>query len=234
MHSADAAGDFLRLTEHYRQMKDPELLVLLRQSGELTDLARQALEMEVNHRRLKPEPEPEEPPPPIPEVVAPSHVDDSSYDEDRRLETVRTVWSLRDALQVQLLLDRAGIPFFLGPEKATAVATVTSDFTKGLDVQVMHVGIPWAAQALSEYSPDDEPAQAEPDASEEVPVRCPKCRSTEVVLNRLVNAPPPNNESEFPAADMEARESAADAPAKFDWSCDACGYRWQDDGIARN
>jgi hypothetical protein len=32
-----------------------------------------------------------------------------------------TVWSLSDALQLQTLLDRAGIPFFMGPEKATAM-----------------------------------------------------------------------------------------------------------------
>jgi hypothetical protein len=35
-----------------------------------------------------------------------------------------TVWSLSDGLQLQTLLDRAGIPFFMGPEKATGVEAV--------------------------------------------------------------------------------------------------------------
>src|SRR5271166_2240156 len=78
MHAPDAAGDYLQLVERYREMKDAELLVLLRQSGELTDLARQALETEVYHRRLKPEPE--ETPPPIPEPLESSSTDSSDAD----------------------------------------------------------------------------------------------------------------------------------------------------------
>ena len=71
-----------------------------------------------------------------------SNDSDSSYDEDRRLVEISTVYSVRDALQVQGILDGAGIPFFMGPEKATGVDKVTSDFTKGVSVQVMKIGLP--------------------------------------------------------------------------------------------
>lgn len=236
MHAADAAGDFLRLVERYRQMKDPELLVLLRQSDGLTDLARQALEAEVHHRRLRLEPEPPEPPPPIPEDLAP-YDPGASYEEDRKLVTLRTVWSLRDALKIQALLDTAGIPFFIGPEKATGVAEVTSNFSNGVDVQVMQIGIPWAAQAMSHYLPSDGPPQEEPEEPEEIQVRCPKCQSTEVVFNRLLTEPPPHDPAEFPPASADpetaSQPSAAEPPHKFDWTCDACGYEWEDDGIAK-
>src|SRR5208282_6280094 len=49
---------------------------------------------------------------------------DSPYDEDRKLVELCTVWSVRDALQVQTILDEAGIPFFMGPEKAAGVDKV--------------------------------------------------------------------------------------------------------------
>jgi len=235
MHAADAAGDYLRLVEHYRQMKDPELLVLSRQSGELTELARQALETEINHRRLQPEPEPEEPQPAIPEALGPSSDDDSSYEEERELVDLCTVWSLRDALQLQTLLDRAGIPFFMGPEKATGVSEVTSNFTDGVIVKVMRIGLPWTIEPMRNYFPKDEPPEEAAEVLDEIPVRCPKCQSAEVVFNGLVTEPPPNDESEFPPATIDSKSlssgQAAEPPPKFDWTCDSCGYEWKDDGV---
>jgi len=57
----------------------------------------------------------------LPAIPDPSPPLDSSGDEDPELVEICTVWSLADALQLQTLLDRAGIPFFMGPEKATAM-----------------------------------------------------------------------------------------------------------------
>jgi hypothetical protein len=59
------------------------------------------------------------------------------------------VWSAPDALKLQRLLDTAGIPFYIGPEKATGVEAVTSNFANGLSVQIMQVGVPWARQAFA-------------------------------------------------------------------------------------
>ena len=237
MHGADAAGDYLRLVERYRQMKDAELLVLFRQSGGLTDLARQALEAEIHQRQLKPEPA--EPPPPVPEPLEPSSPDSSDavdpYKEDRELVDLCTVWSLRDALQLQTLLDRAGIPFFMGPEKATGVAEVTSNFANGVSVKIMRIGMPWARRPMSQFSPKDAPQPEEPEELEDVPMRCPKCQSEEVIFNGFVTQLP---DDEFPSssgkAESPSSSSAGDSPEKFDWTCDACGYEWTDDGIAKN
>jgi DNA-directed RNA polymerase subunit M/transcription elongation factor TFIIS len=238
MHAADAAGDYLRLVEHYRQMKDPELLVLLKQSGELTEFARQVLETEVNHRRLQPESEPEEPATPEPSdwsdpSVAPSETE-PLYKEERELVDLCTVWSPRDALQVQRLLDVASIPFFMGPEKVTGVADVTSNFSNGVTVKIMRIGLPWAVRSMKNYFPKDEPPEEAADDMEELSVRCPKCQSNEVVFNGLATDSPPNDESEFPPATADSKpSSAADIPPKFDWTCDACGYEWKDDGVVK-
>jgi DNA-directed RNA polymerase subunit M/transcription elongation factor TFIIS len=239
METLDPAGEFLRISERYRQMSDSELLVLARQRSELTDVAQQALANEISQRRLKVEPESEaenEKPSPRSSAKPPAFVlvepaqphdsygcdsseDDSSggqsiYDEERRLVLLRTAWSLPDALQLQTLLDRAGIPFFMGPEKATSVDRVTSNFADGVDVQIMRIGLPWAMQAMQNYTPGDEPAPKQEELSE-LPVRCPKCQSTDVIFERLVTKPAAAPDSFSP---------------KYKWTCDFCGHHWEDDG----
>ena len=206
MEALDPAAEWLQLAERYRQMSDNELLCLARQNSELTDVAQQTLASEMSRRRLKLGPE-ELPTPPNP-----ASQPDSSYDEDRKLIEICTVWSLPDALQLQTLLDRAGIPFFMGPEKATGVDAVTSSFVNGVSVQIMNIGLPWARQAMMNYAPADEQAPKQQEKLSELPVRCPKCNSAEVVFERLLSEP-----DHF--------------PQEFEWSCDSCGYQWEDDGV---
>ena len=181
MGMPDAAGEWLRIAEHYRNMSDGELIVLARQKSALTAVAQQALRDEISNRRLIVPPE--EPTVLKPEPGKPTG---SPYDEDRQLGEICTVWSLRDALQLQALLDRAGIPFFMGPEKATGVDAVTSNFANGIGVQVMRIGWPWASEAMQSYEPADDQTPQEEKELRELPVRCPKCHSTEVVFKELV------------------------------------------------
>jgi hypothetical protein len=213
MTDIDPAGEWRELSERYRGMSDEELVVLARQSPELTDIAQQALTQEISYRKLKLPPE-EMPPPSEPEPDP-----ESPYAEDRQLVELCTVWSLRDALQLQMLLDRAGISFFMGPEKATGVDQVTSDFPKGVSVQIMRIGLPWTRQAMLNYEPADEPGPKPDQELEELPVLCPECGSTEVVLGRLVTESP------------TAKDSSLDP--QFEWTCDSCGHQWEDDGIFR-
>jgi hypothetical protein len=214
MDMPDAAGEWLRIAEHYRSMSDGELIVLARQKSALTAIAQQALRDEISNRRLIVPPE--ELTVPKPE---PGKATGSAYDEDRQLEEICTVWSLRDALQLQTSLDRAGIPFFMGPEKATGVDAVTSSFTHGIGIQVMRIGWPWASEAMQSYEPaDDQTSKEEQKELRELPVRCPKCHSTEVVFKKLVP--------------VEAASPGCSQP-KFNWVCDSCGREWEDDGIAK-
>jgi DNA-directed RNA polymerase subunit M/transcription elongation factor TFIIS len=210
MQTPDPAAEWQQLSERYRQMNDDDLLALARQSFKLTDVAQQTLASEMSIRRLKLRPE-EVPTPPIPSPQA-----ESVYDEDRELVEIRTVWSLADAIQLQALLDRAGIPFFLGPEKATDVGELTSNFSKGISVQVMNIGL-WARQALMNYTPANEPPPEPEEELGDVAVRCPKCHSTEVIFDRLV----------------DEATNAPDASPKFEWTCDSCGHRWEDDAVEK-
>jgi DNA-directed RNA polymerase subunit M/transcription elongation factor TFIIS len=234
-----AAGEYLRISERYRQMSDGELLVLIPQSSELTPFAQEALANEVRSRGLKAEVEDEgpsapsefraspfKPPPAFFEHESPKLRDstsyegpgpDSSYDEDRKLVELCTVWSVRDALKVQGVLDEAGIPFFMGPENATGVDRVTSNFSKGVGVEIMQIGLPWAGPAMRHYEPEDDPTP-KVEKVDELPVRCPKCHSTEVVFEGLDSAPA-----------MASDESSQ----KYKWTCDSCGHRWEDDGVAK-
>jgi len=240
-----AGGEFLRMSERYRRMSDGELLVLIPQRSELTPMAQEALANEVRSRGLKAEVEDEEksasshfetsqfkvppvqPPPAFFEHESPKLRDsasydfpdpDLSYDEDRKLVELCTVWSVRDALKVQAILDGAGIPFFMGPEKAMDVDGVTSNFANGVGVRIMQVGLPWAAPAMRHYEPEDDPTPKETEELEELPVRCPKCHSTEVVFEGLTSEP---------------AMATDEASQKYKWSCDSCGLRWVDDGVAK-
>lgn len=240
MDSFDPAGqEFLRISERYRQMSDSELLVLMPQSSELTPFAQEALANEVRSRGLKTEVEDEEPAPSSPVKPPPAlfehespkfrdsagsdfpgsdSSDEDQYHEDRKLVELCTVWSVRDALKLQTVLDEAGIPFFMGPEKATAVDGVTSNFVKGIGVQIMQIGLPWARPAMQHYEPEDDPTPKETEELDDLPVRCPKCHSTEVVFEGLDSAPA-----------MATNESSQ----KYKWICDSCGHQWEDDGVAK-
>ena len=217
MQTFDPAGEWLRLSEHYRQLSDDELVGLARQTSELTDGAQQALAQEIANRRLKiPPEESEAPPSPEPE---PDSAEDgeSPYAEDRELVVICAVWSLADALKLQHLLDTAGIPFYMGPEKATSVDAVSSNFANGLNVQIMQVGVPWARQVLqSKYFPANEPLEEKADESDDLAIHCPRCHSTEVVFEDLDRGP----------------ENSKGKPlSKFKWTCDSCGHEWEDDGV---
>jgi hypothetical protein len=217
MDNADPAVEWRELSERYHQMSDEELIALARQSSELTEIAQQALTHEISYRKLTIA-APAKPAPLIPKADP-----DSPYAEDRELVEIRTVWSLEDALRLQTVLDGAGIPFYVGPEMATGAEGVTSDFSKGLGVRIMSIGRPWANLALKNYFPVDEPqSEAEEEALEDVAVCCPKCHSTEVIFGQFIDGDPEEALAERPGGS-----------SKFDWTCDACGYQWEDDGIVK-
>ena len=217
MAHSDAAAEWLRLTAHYRRMSDGELLSLARHPDALTEAAQQVLNAEFSARRLE-----LSPPDELTPSLEPEPDPDSPYAEDRELVELCKVWSLPDSLQLQWLLDRAGIPFYLGDEKVAGVDKLTSSFASGVSVKVMRVGYPWARQAMSDYEPVNEPPQdaEETEGAPEIPVTCPKCRSADVVFECL--SPGPGTETE-----------EEDPNSIFEWACDSCGYEWQDRGMLK-
>jgi DNA-directed RNA polymerase subunit M/transcription elongation factor TFIIS len=225
MEALDPAEEWRHISERYRQMSDEELLALAPQSSELTHVAQQALASEMSRRGLKLQPEEPTPPPePVPDP-------DSPYAADRELVEVRTVWSLPDALQLQSLLDGAGIPFFMGPEKATSAGAVTSSFANGVSVKIMSVGVPWANLAMMHYTPENEPAPTPQEELSEPVVRCPKCHSEEVVFDGLIRDGLFGDDQIGDVQIGEPPAATGNPQPKFEWTCDSCGHRWKDDGI---
>jgi len=210
MKLVDASAEWLRLTEHYRKMSDGELLNLARQSSNLTEEARQVLADQLSVRGLK------LPPEQLPASILREPDPNSPYAEDRELVEVSRVWSFSDAFEVQRLLDIAGIPFAMGTEGATRVESVTSTFSEGVPVGVMRIGFPWACEVLRNYQPADEPKEAQ--EWKEIPLPCPRCRSTDVVFERLTPEP---------------RKRTDTKSAKFEWTCESCGHHWMDDGVVK-
>jgi DNA-directed RNA polymerase subunit M/transcription elongation factor TFIIS len=218
METFDPAAEWLRISERYRQMSDGELLALAQQSSELTEVAQQALAGEIARRGLKVEAaKPVEPVRPEPEP-------DSPYAEDLKLVEIARVWSLADAAQLQDLLDRAGIPVYMGKEKAALAERVTSNFAEGVSVKVPQIGVPWARQAMENYSPANEPTKD--DAQEEVVAYCPKCHSTEIFFGV---AEEESEGSETESEDEFEDSEAEDVPEKYEWVCETCGNRWKDE-----
>jgi DNA-directed RNA polymerase subunit M/transcription elongation factor TFIIS len=212
MEAFGPASESLRLSEHYRQLTDDELIAIAQDTSDLTEMAQQALETQIFQRKLT-IPTLQPPTASLPPDTGDDQTEDP-YAEDRQIVQVAIVWSLSDALKLQALLDEAEIPFFMGEEKATRAEQVTSNFRNGVPVGVMQIGVPWARQALQHYEPADEPVTPEEQNDEDVAVHCPKCHSEDVVFERLVDGP----------------GGAQDSP-KYAWSCASCGNRWEDEGV---
>lgn len=222
------------MAEHYRQLSDGELIDLAQHPSELTEMAQSALQQEISSRRLEV--------PPLEEQRetnwTPPHdsdSDESPYAEERKLVGLTTVWSRRDAEQLQGILLQAGIPFCIGPEEATSVDEVRSSFSDGLEVQVMQAAFPYVSTSLRHYEPQDEPPGGKMDEDPDVAIHCPKCHSTDVVFEHLAGEPQSVQESEEVDSEEADPDEVETEPAttsrKFDWTCASCGYKWEDEGV---
>src|SRR5690349_10350494 len=223
MATQGPAAESLRIAEHYQQLSDGELIDLAQHPSELTEMAQAALQQEISSRKLK-----------VPPIEEPretnwtpaddSDGDESPYAEERKLVRLTTVWSRRDAEQLQGILLQAGIPFCVGPEKATSVDEVRSSFSDGLGVQVMKAAFPYVQSSLRHYEPQDEPPEEKIDDDPELAVHCPKCHSTDVVFEHLAGAQGSEEEDDSEETDADEVETESTTAArKFDWTCAACG-----------
>ena len=208
-----SAEESLQLAEHYRRLTDDELVQIAHQKESLTEIAQQTLASEILSRKLTVPPlEPAAPTPPTP----PSESDEEGdpYAEDREPVEIRKVWSERDARRLQYLLDGAGIPFWIGAQNATGVDGVAWNFGEGVPVKVMRIGVLLANQVMENYFPKDEQPEPKYEDAGDVAIRCPRCRSTDVVFDEL----------------LEPQRDAKTEP-KYRWTCASCGNEWQDDGV---
>ena len=217
MNAVDRSEQWRQVTEHYRSLTDDELIAIAREKSDLTEVAQQAIDSEIASRKLVIPAEEAEERESAPAFREPEIDPDAPYDEDRELVEIEKVFSLRDAQQLQALLNEDGIPFYMGKERATRAEDVTSDFAKGVVVGMMRIGLPYATRARKNFHPEDDPESHDRERAEEpiepYVVFCPKCRSEEVMLDS--SRPDPSMQS----------------GTRFCWRCEACGKRWEDDGV---
>ena len=212
MIDANIADEERRLAQHYAQMDEEELEAMAGSAYELTDVARRALQGEISRRGLdfkllefKPKC-----------ALAPPDLHDEEMDEadlgaDSTLVEIRQVSSLEDAHRVEAILDAKWIPYCWGPENLENIDELKSGLSDdGIALKVCRTDLARGISALAELP--SEPEEPEPPDYSAV---CPKCHSPEIV---------------FQGRQPESA-TTSEANAKFNWSCDACGYQWQDDGI---
>ena len=216
MSDVDVNQQWRELQENYAAMSDEELETVAQDAYDLTDVARQALQAEIARRDLRIELQqsaatPDEPASPEPETETESETElDSS-----QLTDLQRVWSLDEAKQLKETLDWAGVPVFFGPERVEDLAMLNDGFEHGVDVRVRDFDQQRATAALAQAAAKKE--QPQENAQEETPYtpHCPRCHSTEIVFQSL---------------DLDPGTTSA-FDSKYNWSCEACGYQWKDDGI---
>ena len=202
METIDRAEEWRRLKELYLQKSDEELEIVAHDAYELTDVAQQALAAEIARRGLKLEMR--KAPEPEPDVQG-DFVPDPS---ELNLVSVQQVFDREEMKRAKEALSNNDLPSFLGAENVESVDDFRGSFERGVDIKVREVDSGRAHAILRDLFPGEAV-----DKNVEYIARCPKCHSDEIV---------------FLSLDEGATESN---DAQFNWSCDACGYKWKDDGV---
>lgn len=199
-----------QLKENYERMTEGELHALAEKAYDLTEIAREALEAVITEKglavRLKLEP-------PAPSSAEPPENDDG---------LINFSWpdNAEHAWRWMRVLTSAGIPSFLGPDNVMHLEEFQGKFDGPVSLKIRDVDQKRAyaavARARARTSANDGNEEKEPEDEKDFAILCPKCRSAKVV--------------------MEGRDTDLAEPpptAKFQWSCDACGHQWEDEGIVQ-
>jgi hypothetical protein len=232
MAEIDSAQEWRRLQELYAGMGEDELEAVAGQAYELTDIAKQALHAEISRRNLKLmvrlAPTPKEP-----EIAAGPKDDLDAADLDLRL--VISVENLEQAEWVKQKLNQSGVLCRFGPQVIEDAHRVRFSDRHPVGVRVLLEDEKRARHLLQDFSArfgKEDEEEEESDYS----ARCPKCHSTEIVFQGLGTETPVELDEIEDADDAEERTEQT-APehtgldAQYNWSCDACGHHWRDDGV---
>ena len=141
MSVEDFAGDQATFAARYAAMSDGELLKLAARSWELSDVAWEALEDELDRRRLElPVPEP------VPQIQSP---------EKRNLVLLRRFRDLPEALLAKGKLESAGVPCFLADDNMVRMDWFISNLLGGVKILVDAEDFTEASRLLNEPAPDE-------------------------------------------------------------------------------
>jgi hypothetical protein len=200
--SADAK-ERTRLANAYAKMTDGELQILAKDPDSLTDAAWEALEDEMDHRRLE-----------VPEAQTRREELDV-----QRLVTIRQFRDLPEALLAKGSLESAGIECFLRDDNLVRLDWFISNFVGGIKLCVRPEDAPNAQALLDE--PILEGLYVQGVGLYEQP-RCPKCQSLDVTFREL----------DRPVAYLSAFLSVPMPVQRKGWRCRDCDAEWDDEEAA--
>lgn len=185
----------------YREMSDHELQALAQHSENLTDLAWEVLDDEMDRRGLEELPE-----------IAPVPREEL---EVQKLVTLRQFRDLPEALLAKGALESAGIECFLADENLVRLDWFISNFIGGIKLKVRPPDEAAARGLLDE--PILEGMYVEGVGLYEQP-RCPQCQSLDVSYQAL------NKPVAYGSAYL-----GLPIPLQHEtWQCHACGGEWED------
>lgn len=190
-----------RLAGTYAAMPDAQLLDLARHPETLTDVAWEALEDELDHRRLE---SPVEETAPAPQF------------DPRSLIPIRQFRDLPDALLAKGCLESADIECHLRDDNLVRLDWFISNFVGGIKLCVRPEDVATATRLLDE--PILEGLYVHGVGLYEQP-RCPKCQSLDVNFHEL----------DGPIAYLSAFLRISSPVQRKGWRCHACNAEWQDD-----
>jgi len=210
MNAPDAALEWNRLTEIYRQKSDDELEIIAGDAFDLTDIAQQVLASEIALRKL-----------PVKLNVEAPGIEDDEEDfgpvdgVDADALDLRPVWAVHSSEELaaaKKAFEDAGIASFIGDQHVQEISDFHGNFKDGIELFVRYVDLGRASYVTQNYLPKDDSKPEKVTEGQDEPVAtCPECHSDEVV---------------FVSRDVYDK-------TKFRWRCDACGHKWLDDGLIR-
>ena len=194
-----------RLAENYASMTDGELLKLAQNSASLTDLAWDALEDELDGRRLE---------------YSDAGLDEPDHPrqqiEMRELITIRQFRDLPEALLAKGSLESAGIECFLADDNLVRMDWFISNFIGGIKLNVRAMDVENARAILDD--PILEGIYVQGIGLYEQP-RCPRCQSLDVNFQEL----------DAPIAYMSAFLRLPMPVQRPGWRCHGCDAEWKDE-----
>jgi hypothetical protein len=215
--SVDPQQEWNRLSEHYRNFSDEELLELAEESDSLTEIAAQILKAEITLRGLKPASSAENVK--SKEQATAAEVPLSSGDGDtfvvNGMTGVRRFRDPSEALLAKSLLESAGIECHLGDENMVRMDWFISNLIGGVKLWVKAEDREAAMEILNQPIPEG--FEVEDDEYFEQP-RCPKCKSIDVTYEAL------NKPASYASA-------LVGVPIPFPrdaFKCNSCGAEWQE------
>jgi hypothetical protein len=209
MDTGDPVSEQRQLRERYAGMTDEEIESVADEAYDLTEIAQESLRAEIRSRRLSIQ---------LREAPAPSEKPESGSSRlnpsDLDLDVVHRAWDMEDARLAKETLDVWSVPSYIGPDNVDDLANFHGSFEHGVEIKVEKADQQRAFAALAMMPRSETETNPEADAVNTMAC-CPRCSSTEIVFESL--DPTPDGKSGF--------------NSKFNWTCDACGYKWKDDGI---